>query len=44
MPIKPNLTITQQIYEAKLKIFDAYEEYVTALYFETMPAFSCKVK
>jgi hypothetical protein len=39
MPIKPKLTIKQQIHEAKFKIYEAYEEYVTALYFETMPEY-----
>ena len=31
------LTIEQQIYEAKLAVVQAYEDYTTALYLETMP-------
>ncbi len=37
MPRKSSKTIEEQIYEAKLKVVDAYEDYTTALYLETMP-------
>ena len=37
MPRKPSKTIDEQIYEARLKIAEAKEEYETALYFDTMP-------
>ena len=39
MPRKPSKTIQQQIYEAKLKVAELYEAYVTQLYFETMPGY-----
>jgi hypothetical protein len=39
MSNNPKLTINQQIFEAKIKVMEAYEEYVTALYFETMPEY-----
>lgn len=38
MPRKPSKTIDEQIYEARLKITEATEEYQTQLYLETMPA------
>ena len=31
------LTLEQQIYEAKLAVVQAYEDYTTALYLDTMP-------
>lgn len=31
------LTLEQQIYEAKLAVLKAYEDYTTALYLDTMP-------
>jgi hypothetical protein len=31
------LTLEQQIYEAKLAVVKAYEDYTTALYLDTMP-------
>jgi hypothetical protein len=37
MPRKPSRTIEEQMYEAKLKIIEANEEYETQLYFDTMP-------
>lgn len=37
MPRKPSKTIDEQIYEAKLAIVKAREDYMTAVYFETMP-------
>ncbi len=37
MPRKPSKTIDEQLYEARMKIAEAKEEYETALYLETMP-------
>lgn len=37
MPRKPNKTIDEQIYEAKLKVVEAKERYFAQRYFETMP-------
>lgn len=37
MSRKPSKTIEEQIFEAKLKVIEAYEDYETQLYFETMP-------
>ena len=38
MPRMPSKSIDEQIYEARLKITEATEEYQTQLYLETMPA------
>lgn len=38
MPRKPSKTINEQIYEARMKIVEATEDYQTQLYLETMPA------
>jgi hypothetical protein len=37
MPAKNTKSLQQQIYEAKLAVAQAYEDYTTALYLETMP-------
>jgi len=37
MPRKPSKTIAEQIFEAKLKIIEAQENYQTQLYLDTMP-------
>ena len=44
MPRKPSKAIDEQIYEAKLKIVEATENYQTQLYFETMPEYDPNYK
>jgi hypothetical protein len=39
MARKPNKTVEEQIYEAKLKIIEAKEKYSAQRYFETMPTY-----
>lgn len=37
MARQSNLTLKEKIYNAKLAVAEAYEDYTTALYLETMP-------
>lgn len=39
MANKPKLTVKQQLYEAKIKVVELFEDYCTQLYFETMPEY-----
>lgn len=39
MSQKPSITIEQEIFDAKLKVVEADEQYKTQLYFETMPEY-----